>query len=82
MSFFSCLYCLLQGALYALHCMTVGSDNLMAVDGAGEEEVYQHLYPADLERQQTIMLNLPDERTYTCTVYQDDEPQEPFVIER
>ena len=47
-----------------------------------EYEVYQHLYPADLERQQTIMLNLPDERTYTCTVYQDDEPQEPFVIER
>ena len=47
-----------------------------------EYEVYQHLYPADLERQQTITLNLPDERTYTCTVYQDDEPQEPFVIER
>ena len=47
-----------------------------------EYEVYQHLYPADLERQQTIMLNLPDERTYTCTVYQDDEPQEPFVIDR
>ena len=47
-----------------------------------EYEAYQHLYPADLERQQTIILNMPDERTYTCTIYQDDEPEEPFVIER
>ena len=45
-----------------------------------EYEVYQHVYPADLERKQTITLNVPDERTYTCTVYQADEPEEPFVI--
>ena len=42
--------------------------------------VYEHTYPADLERQQTITVNLPDGRTYTCTVYQNGEPEEPFVI--
>ena len=46
-----------------------------------EYEAYEHTYPADLERQQTITVNLPDERTYTCTVYQDDEPEEPFIID-
>ncbi len=47
-----------------------------------EYEAYEHTYPADLERQQTITVNLPDERTYTCTVYQNGEPQEPIVIGR
>ena len=50
-------------------------------DGSDTEyEVYAHSYPADLERQQTIIVNLPDGRTYTCTVYQNGEPEEPFVI--
>ncbi|MBP5725531.1 MAG: Stk1 family PASTA domain-containing Ser/Thr kinase [Clostridia bacterium] len=47
-----------------------------------EYEAYEHTYPADLERQQTITVNLPDERTYTCTVYQNGNPEEPFVIGR
>ncbi len=50
-------------------------------DGSDTEyEVYAHSYPAELERQQTIIVNLPDGRTYTCTVYQNGEPEEPFVI--
>jgi serine/threonine-protein kinase len=50
-------------------------------DGSDTEyEVYAHSYPAELERQQTIIVNLPDRRTYTCTVYQNGEPEEPFVI--
>ena len=47
-----------------------------------EYEAYEHTYPADLERQQTITVNLPDERTYTCTVYQNGYPGEPIVIGR
>ena len=45
-----------------------------------ELEAYDHIYPPDLEREQPVTINLPDERKYTCTVYLNGEASEPFEI--
>ena len=45
-----------------------------------EIEAFQYVYSPNVERNQQIPLNLPDGRIYTCTVYQNDIPGEPFTI--
>ena len=45
-------------------------------------EAYQYIYSPDQEREQYVPLYLPDSRTYTCTIYQNGEPEEPFEIGR
>ena len=41
---------------------------------------YEHEYTPDMERIQPVTVNLPDERKYQCTVYQNGEPGEPFTV--
>ena len=41
---------------------------------------FEHEYTPDMERVQPVTVNLPDDRTYLCTVYQNSEASEPFVI--
>ena len=45
-----------------------------------ELEGYNHIYPPDMDRKQPVTINLPDNRHYTCRVYQNGEPGEPFGI--
>ena len=41
---------------------------------------YEHEYTPDMDRIQPVTVNLPDNRQYTCRVYQNGEPGEPFTI--
>ena len=43
-------------------------------------KAFSHVFPPDLDRNQQIQLTLPDDRTYTCTVYQNGEAGEPFTV--
>lgn len=45
-----------------------------------ELEGYSHTYNADMDRKQPVTVNLPDNRHYICTVYQNGEPMTPFEI--
>ena len=45
-----------------------------------EIESYTHVYPADMERMQQVTINLPDNRSYICRIYQNGEAGEPFTI--
>ncbi len=45
-----------------------------------EIESYTHTYPADMERTQRVTFNIPDDRIYTCRIYQNGEAGEPFII--
>jgi serine/threonine-protein kinase len=53
---------------------------LKADDSDFEIEAYTHTYPSSMDREQPVTVNLPDNRHYTCTVYQNGEPMEPFEI--
>ncbi len=53
---------------------------LQADDSELELESYSHVYPQDMERTQRVTINIPDNRRYTCRVYQNGEVGEPFVI--
>ena len=53
---------------------------LKAEDSDIELEAYQHTYPADLDRTQPVILSLPDNRQYICTVYQNGEAGESFTV--
>ena len=53
---------------------------LKADDSDFEIEAYTHTYPADMDREQPVTVNLPDDRHYICTVYQNGEPMTPFEI--
>ena len=53
---------------------------LQADDSELELESYSHTYPQDMERTQRVTINIPDNRSYTCRVYQNGEVGEPFVI--
>ena len=41
---------------------------------------YEHEYTPDMERIQPVTVNLPDERVYQCTIYQNGESGEPFIV--
>ncbi len=43
-------------------------------------EAFQSVFPPEMDRKQQVTVNLPDGRNYICTVYQNDIPDEPFVI--
>ena len=45
-----------------------------------ELESYTHVYPAGMERTQQVTVNIPDNRSYSCRVYQNGEAGEPFTI--
>lgn len=53
---------------------------LRADDSDFEIEAYNHTYPSSMDREQPVTINLPDNRHYTCTVYQNGEPLTPFEI--
>ena len=53
---------------------------LKADDSDFEIEAYTHTYPSGMDREQPVTVNLPDNRHYTCTVYQNGEPMTPFEI--
>ena len=53
----------------------------LKADGSDVElEGYSHTYNADMDRKQPVTVNLPDNRHYICTVYQNGEPMTPFEI--
>ena len=52
---------------------------LRAEDSDIELEAFDHTYPPDMEREQPVTVNLPDERNYICTVYLNGEAGEPIV---
>ena len=53
---------------------------LKAENSDVELEAFDHSYPPDLSREQPVTVNLPDERIYYCTIYQNGEAEEPFAI--
>ena len=46
---------------------------LQALDSENEIEAFSYDCPPDAARSQTVKINLPDERTYVCRVYQNEE---------
>ena len=46
---------------------------LKALDSENEIEAFSYECPPDAARTQTVKINLPDERTYVCRVYQNEE---------
>jgi serine/threonine-protein kinase len=46
---------------------------LQALDSENEIEAFSYECPPDAARTQTVKINLPDERTYVCRVYQNEE---------
>ena len=46
---------------------------LQALDSENEIEAFSYECPPDAARAQTVKINLPDERTYVCRVYQNEE---------
>ena len=53
---------------------------LQADESEIELEGYSHVYPPDMDRKQPVTVNLPDERHYTCRIYQNGETTEQFEI--
>ena len=53
---------------------------LQADDSELELEAYTHVYPADMDRKQPVTVNLPDNRHYTCRVYQNGEISDTFGV--
>ena len=53
---------------------------LQAQDSEVELESYSHVYPPDMDRTQRVTVNIPDNRSYICRVYQNGEAEEPFEI--
>ena len=53
---------------------------LQAEGSEVELESYSHVYTGTMERQQPITINLPDNRTYICRVYQNGVAGEPFTV--
>jgi len=53
---------------------------LQADDSDIELQIFTHVYPPDMDREQPVMLNIPDDRHYMCRVYQNGEAEEPFPI--
>lgn len=43
-----------------------------------ELEAFEHVYPPDMDREQPVTINLPDERPYVCTVYLNGEEADSF----
>ena len=46
---------------------------LQADDSDTEIEALTYVCPPDKDRTQNLKVNLPDERKYTCRIYQNDE---------
>lgn len=56
---------------------------ILIADGSDFElEGYQHVYPASMDRKQPVTVNLPDDRNYTCVIYQNGEETGTFRIEQ
>lgn len=53
---------------------------LQADESEVEFEAYSHVYPGDMDRNQPVTIHLPDNRHYTCRIYQNGEAGEPFGI--
>ena len=53
---------------------------LQADESELELESYSHVYPSDMDRVQRVTINIPDDRRYTCRVYQNGEVGEPLII--
>ena len=53
---------------------------LKATGSEVELTEYEHEYTPDMDRIQPVTVNLPDNREYQCTVYQNGEPGEPFTV--
>jgi serine/threonine-protein kinase len=53
---------------------------LQADDSDIELQIFTNVYPPDMDREQPVMLNIPDDRHYMCRVYQNGEAEEPFPI--
>ena len=53
---------------------------LQADESDVELESFTHTYPKDLDRKQPVTINLPDERHYTCRIYQNGEVTDMFGI--
>lgn len=55
---------------------------LQAEGSETELEAFQFTCSPDSARQQTVRINLPDERTYTCRIYQNEQMTEQFTAGR
>ena len=53
---------------------------LLAADSDIEFVAYEHEYTPDMDRIQPVTINLPDDRQYECTVYQNGEAGKPFMV--
>lgn len=53
---------------------------LQAVGSEVEFETFQYVCPNDKAKEQTVKLNLPDERVYTCRVYQNNLLTDTFTV--
>ena len=53
---------------------------LQASNSDFEITAFEKIYPQDLDRKQSISLNIPDYRVYQCTVYENGEAEETFTI--
>ena len=53
---------------------------LQASNSDFEITAFEKIYPQDLDRKQSISLNIPDNRVYQCTVYENGEAEETFTI--
>ena len=51
---------------------------LQAEGSETELEAFQYVCPPDSPRQQNVRINLPDERNYTCRIYQNEQLTEQF----
>ena len=45
-----------------------------------EFETFQYVCPSDKAKEQTVKLNLPDNRVYTCRVYQNNQLTDTFTV--
>ena len=55
---------------------------LQAEGSDAELVVFEQEYTPDMDRIQPVTIQLPDSRTYTCTVLQNGEEGKSFTIER
>ena len=53
---------------------------LQAEESEIELEAFQHDFTPELEREQPVAINLPDDRQYTCRVYVNGEMRDSFGL--
>jgi serine/threonine-protein kinase len=53
---------------------------LQAADSEVEFEAFQYVCPNDKAKEQTVKVNLPDNRIYTCRVYQNNQLTDTFTV--